>query len=331
MLQNFAEKSAKVTPRLVLARVRLGLAWMSALAIGLIGISVPASADDTIHVYAVPIDLYAQAYYAADRGFFKAAGLDAQVTTMANGGVTVTALAGGSADIAVSNPVQIATAVSKGVPLTVIAGAGMYTTGAPSTAICVPNASPLHTAKDLEGKTISVAALNDQSTIALKEWLTKNGADYKKVKMIELGYPEMIAALAAGRIDAAMLGEPWQTTARKSGDRLYAKPFDAIAPEFNIGVWTTTRSWAQAHPELVKRFASAIYAAAKWANAHHDESAMILAKYSKADPKVIGGMIRVVHSTDLEASHIQPPLDAAFQFQQLDKHMSASDLIWDGK
>ena len=300
------------------------------VAVGMLVISPPARADDatTIHVLAVPIDLYAQAYYAQDLGLFKAAGLDVEVTTLANGGVTATALAGGSGDIAVSNPVQIATAVSRGVPLTVIAGAGMYTTRAPSTAICVTKESPLHTARDLEGKTIAVAALNDQSTIALKKWLTENGADYKKVKMIELGYPEMIAALPAGRIDAAMLAEPWQTTARNGGDRLYAKPFDSIAPEFNIGVWATTRSWAQAHPDLVKRFAGAIYAAAKWANTHHDESALILAKYAKADPKVIGGMIRVVHSTDLEVGHIQPALDAAFQFQQLDKHMNASELIW---
>jgi NitT/TauT family transport system substrate-binding protein len=298
--------------------------------VGMVSAALPAQAEDTgtIHVLAVPIDLYAQAYYAQDLGLFKAAGLDVEITTLANGGVTATALAGGSGDIGVSNTVQIATAIAKGLPLTVIAGAGMYTTKAPSTAICVTKASPLRTARDLEGKTLAVAALNDQSTVALKKWMTDNGADYKKVRMIELGYPEMIAALPAGRIDAAMLAEPWQTTARNGDDRLYAKPFDSIAPEFNIGVWATTRGWAQAHPDAVKRFAGAIYAAAKWANAHHDESALILAKYAKADPKVIGGMIRVVHSTGLEAAHIQPALDAAYQFQQLDKKMNASDLIW---
>jgi NitT/TauT family transport system substrate-binding protein len=301
--------------------------------IGMLAGSPPARADDAnvIHVLAVPIDLYAQAYYAQDLGLFKSAGLDVEITTLANGGVTATALAGGSGDIGVSNTIQVATAIERGVPLTVIAGAGMYSTRAPSTAICVTKTSPLHTAHDLEGKTLAVAALNDQSTVALKKWMTDSGADYKKVRMIELSYPEMIAALPTGRIDAAMLAEPWQTTARNGGDRLFAKPFDSIAPEFNIGVWATTRSWAQAHPDLVKRFAGAIYAAAKWANSHHDESALILAKYAKADPKVIGGMIRVVQSTDLEVGHIQPPLDAAYQFAQLGRRMSASEMIWSGK
>jgi ABC-type nitrate/sulfonate/bicarbonate transport system substrate-binding protein len=85
----------------------------------------------------------------------------------------------------------------------------------------------------------------------------------------------------------------------------------------------------QAHPDLARRFAGAIYAAAKWANSHHDASAQILAKYAKADPKMIGGMIRSVQSTDLAVAHIQPPLDAAFEFGQMDKQMTAADLIWD--
>jgi len=303
---------------------------MFALAAGLLAVA-PARADEpvTIHVLAVPNDLYAEAYYAQDQGFFKTAGLDVEVTTVANGGVAATTLAGGSADIAVSNLVQIAMAVAHGVPLTVIAGAGLYSSQAASTALCVPKTSPLRSARDLEGKTIGVAALNDLATVAIKKWLTQNGAEYKNVRMIELGYPAMIAALASGRIDAAMLAEPWQTTARNADDRLFAKPEDAIAPEFNIGVWVTTRSWAQAHPDLVKRFAGAIYAAAKWANTHHDDSALILAKYAKADPTAIGGMIRAVQSTDLQGSRVQPPLDAAFAFQLIDKHMSAADIIWD--
>jgi NitT/TauT family transport system substrate-binding protein len=313
--------------------VRFFAVLLLTFAIAMPAASRPAQAEDanTIHVLAVANDLYAGAYYAQDQGFFKAAGLDVAITTLANGGAAATALAGGSGDIAVTNLVQLATAIAHGVPLTVIAGAGLYSTRAASTAICVLKASPLKRARDLEGKTIGVAALNDQATVALKKWLTENGADYKKVRMIELGYPEMIAALSAARIDAAMLAEPWQTTARNGEDRLFAKPFDSIAPEFNIGAWAATKTWAAGHPDLARKFAGAIYAAAKWANAHHDESALILAKYAKADPKLIGGMIRSALSTDLSVAHVQPPLDAAFAFGQIDRRMTAGEIIWDGK
>jgi hypothetical protein len=33
----------------------------------------------------------------------------------------------------------------------------------------------------------------------------------------------------------------------------------------------------------------------------------------------------------LSVAHVQPPLDAAFAFGQIDRHMNASELIWDGK
>jgi NitT/TauT family transport system substrate-binding protein len=308
------------------------LRLIAVVAFALLTVAPPvrAQTSNKIHVLAVAIDLYAEAYYADAEGFFKQAGLDVEVTTLANGNVVGAALAGGAGDIGVSNLVQIAAAVEHGVPLTVIAGAGMYSSSqAPSTALCVSNSSPLKTAKDLEGKTIAVAAVNDQTSVALRKWLTDNGADYTKIKLIEMGYPEMIAALSANRIDAAMLAEPFQTAARKGDARLFAKPFDAISPEFNIGVWATTRPWAQAHPDLVKKFVTAIYQAANWANTHHAESAQILAKVAKADPDRMSGMIRALQSTDLRTSHIQPPLDVAYQFHLINKKITAADLIWD--
>jgi NitT/TauT family transport system substrate-binding protein len=290
---------------------------------------VRAEGPNTIHVLAVAIDLYSGAYYAQAEGFFKRAGLDVEITTLANGNVVGTALAGGTGDIGVSNLVQIAAATEHGVPLTVIAGAGMYSTRAASTALCVSKSSPIKTAKDLEGKTIAVAALNDQTSVALRKWLTEHGADYTKVHYIEMGYPEMIASLSARRIDAAMLAEPFQTAARSGDARLFAKPFDSIAPEFNIGVWATTRTWAKAHPDLVKKFAAAIYATAQWANTHHAETAQILAKTAKADPKMMNGMIRAIQSTNLTVAHLQPPLDFAYQFHLLSQKIDAADLIWD--
>lgn len=313
--------------RAVIARAVRAAALLAALLAPLAS-PVRAAGPGTIHVLAVAIDLYSGAYYAQAEGFFKRAGLDVDVTTLANGNVVGTALAGGTGDIGVSNLVQIAAASERGVPLTVIAGAGMYSTRAASTALCVSKSSPLKTAKDLEGKTIAVAALNDQTAVALRKWLTENGADYNKVHTIEMGYPEMIASLSAGRIDAAMLAEPFQTAARKGDARLFAKPFDSIAPEFNIGVWATTRAWADAHPDLVKKFAAAIYASARWANTHHAESAQILAKTAKADPKTMSGMIRAIQSTDLTLAHLQPPLDVAYQFHLLDKKIDAAQLIW---
>lgn len=308
-----------------------------ALTLALAGTSIGALAkpsraqtNPTLNLGVLPVESAAAAYYARDLGYFAKAGLDVTIQAMANTPNIVAAVVGGALDIGYTTIDTIASIHSHGIPLVVIAPATDYIdpTTVKTAGILVRPDSPIRTAKDLEGKTIAVAALNDQTAVALRKWLTENGADYNKVHTIEMGYPEMIASLSAGRIDAAMLAEPFQTAARKGDARLFAKPFDSIAPEFNIGVWATTRAWADAHPDLVKKFAAAIYASARWANTHHAESAQILAKTAKADPKTMSGMIRAIQSTDLTLAHLQPPLDVAYQFHLLDKKIDAAQLIW---
>jgi len=301
-----------------------------AAGLGLLALPVPAGAQlasPAIRVAEIAIDLYAEAYYAQDLGLFKKAGLTVDISTFANGGTASTAVAGGAAEIGVSNPVAIANAFTHGVALTVLAGAGLYSSNAASTALCVAKNSPLRTAKDAEGKTIALSALGDQAQIGVQEWLQKNGADPTKVKFVEVPFPEMGNALQQGRIDIAMIPEPALTIAQKTTSRLFAKPFDAIAPQFLIGVWFTTAAWAQKNPDLAKKFVGAIYEAGRWANGHHDESAAILAKYSKIDPATLHEMTRAVYATTLTPQMIQPPLDAAARYGLLSRPVTAAELI----
>lgn len=285
------------------------------------------TAAPAIRVAEIAIDLYAEAYYAQELGLFQKAGIAVEISTFANGGTASTAVAGGAADVGVSNPVAIASAVTHGVPLTVLAGAGLYSTNAASTALCVAKTSPLRTAKDVEGKTIALSALGDQAQIGVEDWLQQNGADPAKVKFVEVPFPEMGNALQQGRIDVAMIPEPALTIAEKTTSRLFAKPFDAIAPQFLIGVWFTTAAWAQKNPDLAKRFVGAIYEAGRWANGHHDGSAAILAKYSKIDPATLREMTRALYATSLTPQMIQPPLDAAAKYGLLSRPVSAGELI----
>jgi ABC-type nitrate/sulfonate/bicarbonate transport system substrate-binding protein len=78
------------------------------------------------------------------------------------GAVALAALAGNGVDIGVANPVSIAQAYAKGVPISVFAGGGLYTAASPATLLVVPKNSPLQKAKELEGKTIGLPGLGDQ-------------------------------------------------------------------------------------------------------------------------------------------------------------------------
>jgi NitT/TauT family transport system substrate-binding protein len=295
---------------------------------------LPAGAQTTpvLRLACFPTDSYAEAYYAQDMGFFKEHGISVEFVVNNAGAVALAALAGNGVDIGVANPVSIAQAYVKGVPISAFAGGGLYTAASPATLLVVPKNSPLQKAKDLEGKTIGLPGLGDQLQAATIVWLQKNGADPSKVKFIELNPPPVIlGALAQGRVDAATPPEPIMTQSLQSDARIFGDPFAAIAPRFFIGLWVARNDWLKANPDVAHRFADAIYEAARWANTHHDESAAILAKYAKADPAAFRNMRRATFSDSaLDARLIQPILDAGTQTGMLSTTVKAADLVTKG-
>ena len=299
------------------------------VALILLLLALPGGAQELtkIRVIEVPVDLYMQAYYAEELGLFRKAGLNVEISSVMTAAPNAASIASGAADIAVTAATTVANGVSQGIPFTVVAASGLYSTNAASTALCVAKTSALRTAKDLEGKTIGVSGLNDQSTSAIKEWLDRGGADVTSVHFVEVPFPIMATALAQGRIDAAEIPEPGLSAALGGSARLLAKPFDLIAPEFLIGVWFSTTDWVKKNPDAARRFAAAIYEAARWANAHHAESAAILAKYSKVDVAVINGMTRALNAERLTPQLLQPPIDTAFKYHQIGRAVRADELI----
>lgn len=277
---------------------------------------------------ALPIDLYGEAYYAQELGAFAKAGLTVDLQTFTNGGTATQAVVAGACDVGVANAVAVANATLRGIPLVLIAGGGLYSSNAAATALCVAAGSPLRVARDLEGKTIALAALGDQAQVGIEAWLEKGGADPRKIKFVEIFFGEMAAALAQGRVDAAMIPEPALSVATKGGPaRIFAKPFDAIAPLFLIGVYFSTADWIKRNADAAKRFAGVIYDTARWANGHHDESAAMLAKVSKLDPATVRNMTRAVFAETLTPQLLQPAFDAALKYNILSRAVRAEDLI----
>ena len=288
------------------------------------------SAPGQLRIGSVPADTYAGGYYALDTGLFDKAGLSVQITPFANGAAMAAAVAGGSLDLGIGDATELANGVSRGIPFVLIAGGGLYSTNAPTTTLCVSKTSPIVRAADLEGQTLAVVSLVSLQSAGVKSWLAQNGADLTKIHFVELPFPSMPGALERGTIAAATLSEPIMSDALNTDAKIFCKPFDAIAKQFLISDWFTTRDWLAKNGDVAKRFVGAIYDAARWANAHHDDSAAILAKYTKIDVDRIRRMNRTVCATDLQRAMVQPVLDTAFKYQALATATDASTLIAKG-
>jgi ABC-type nitrate/sulfonate/bicarbonate transport system substrate-binding protein len=303
-------------------------AFIAALA-GLVCAALPvrpaAQTMATIRLATTPIDLGAEALYANDLGFFKRAGLNVELNLLSSGSVIAAAVSGGSIDIGQANIVALATAYANGLPFVIVAPAGSYTSKGPTTELIAAARSPVHGAKDLNGKVIATQALRDLNWVSTQAWLARGGADVASVKFIEVPQPSVCNVLTAGRADAGIVSEPYLSAALNGGCRVLAPTHDAIAKDFLVGAWFSTTSWAQSHREEVRRFREVMTETARWANGHHDESAQILEKYTKlAAPP---GMRRVPFAEKAEPSQIQPVIDAAAKFGVLKAPFPAAELL----
>ncbi len=285
--------------------------------------AVPAK----IRLLGVAVDLYALGYYALDGGFFAKAGLDAEITSLAGGSAVLSAVLGGAADVGISSVVALAAAATRGAQVSILSGSGLCTAEAPSYLLCVSKTSPLQSAKELTGKTIAVVSLNDSATVATYTFLAKNGVDRSKLHFFELPIPEMGAALQAGRVDAAVISEPALTIALDTVARSIGNPFNAIGSPVTVGAFFGTTDWVRANPSVAQRFSSAMDAAARWSNTHHDETAVILSKYSKLELSTAQTMTRCPNTGKLTVQMVQPVLDAALAANLLPRHVNASDLM----
>ena len=312
--------------RSTISRAR-SLAFISAALAGAATTTRIAAQERTpIRIGFVAGDTFGEPAYAQQLGLFAKAGIDAQLTVLANAGAVAAAVAGGALDVATGDIVSLANAKNHGLPITLIAGGARYVSNPAATVLCVDKDSPIRTAKDLVGKRIAVITLIGLGTASARSWLAQNGVDPTAVEFLELPQSSMQPAIARGQIAAAVISEPTYSNVRDQV-KVIGKPFDAIAKTFLISEWFTTPDWLAKNGAAAKRLVNVVYDTARWANAHQAESLPMLAALMKLDPAKLQSMTRVTYATTLEAADIQPVIDVALRYHAIERTLNANDLI----
>jgi NitT/TauT family transport system substrate-binding protein len=266
-----------------------------------------------IRVGTPPFEAAAEVYFAKSQGYFTRAGLDVTIVPIVNSSAIAEAVASASVEVGFSAMLSIAIAHARGIPFVVVAPGNVHDPAAQIAALVVPNASPIRVAKDLTGKVVGIPALKTISEYAPRVWIDKNGGDSKAVRFLELPFPAMADALAAGRIDAAWVTEPFISSNKKT-TRVLAYAFDSIAKSFLISGFFATTAWARAHTDAVARFSTAVREAGAWSMQNPGPSADILTRELKLDPATLATMTRTRFADQLTPSEIQPQIDVAARY-----------------
>jgi NitT/TauT family transport system substrate-binding protein len=248
-------------------------------------------------------------------GFFAKAGIDVDIQSVQSGSAIASGVASNATDIGFASLVPLAIAHVKKIPFVLVAAGAVWTQSAKNSGLFVAPNSPLQTGKDFNGKTLSTAGLGTLTEYATRAWIDQHGGDQSTVKFVEMGYSVMPTALGTGRVDGALMNEPYFSLAKKT-EHLLGYPYDAVAKDFLIAGWFTTAQWAKDNPDVLDRFVAVMRETAQWANKKENQaqSAEILEKYTPADATVVSSMVRVRFGEQLVASAVQPQVDVAAKY-----------------
>src|SRR6188768_1745583 len=193
---------------------------------------------EAIRVATFPFAASAPLFLGMKKGFFAEEGLKIEPKILISGPESVTTVVSHENEIGFSSSVPLIIARANGLPVKIIAPSelGGKTTKEAGSAVVVTADSPIHNAKQLEGKTIGVVALKDIGDVTIKESLSKMGADPEQLRFVEIPFPEMNAALDSHRIDAGWLIEPFTAQAKANGDRVITYNFVETEPDLAVGV-----------------------------------------------------------------------------------------------
>ncbi|MFC0864206.1 ABC transporter substrate-binding protein [Sphaerimonospora cavernae] len=244
------------------------------------------------------------------KGFFDKQNIDLTITPVQGGAASVSGVVSGQFQFAFANITSLLAARDQGLDLKVVANGNSSTgeQGKDFSAVLVKPDSPIKTAADLAGKTVSVNQLKNIGDTTIRASVRKAGGDPSQLKFVELPFPDAPAALQNGRVDAIWVVEPFVTQAISQGARPVAWNFADAAPNLTVAMYFTS---GKTDPDLVKRFTAAMNESLEYAQQHPDESRDILKTYTKIDADLIAKITLPKWPTTVDRDSIQTIADDA--------------------
>ncbi|CAN5784296.1 ABC transporter substrate-binding protein [soil metagenome] len=206
----------------------------------------------------VPVSIFAPVFVGKEKGYFAEEGIDLALEPFPGGADPVVLTASGQLDLAIGGAgPAFWNAVAQGLPITVIAPG--HAEGNPVATPLMISAEKCRSGEitsiaDLEGKRVSVNAPG-ATEYWLNSALSTGGLTINDIELQALAFPDAVAALQAGAIDAAMVGEPLATKAEQDGIAV------RLATDFPVYDVQPTLiyandGWLEENPELAEGFAT---------------------------------------------------------------------------
>jgi NitT/TauT family transport system substrate-binding protein len=274
------------------------------------------------------ISEYTGLFIGKDRGFFQKRGLDVEPVLIANNATIPAALISDSVQIGTPSITTTLQSVDGGLPLQIVAGAGVLSASAPVVGLVVKAGSNIRTAADLHGKKVGVPGLNALFHVIARQWITKNGGNVKQIQFVETPFAQMFDLLKGGTVDAVMAAEPARSriVAAQIGTVL-GNTLDAIMDPALSGNYVATASFVQANKKAVLSFREALEEAHQYARTNPDAAYESQNRYLKLPLDLLKTLPTPILRSKVDREQVQYWIGVAKEQEMLRGDVKADTLL----
>ena len=288
----------------------------------------------TLNVAVVPAVDSAGFFVALHEGLFAKHGLTIHYTPAVSSDEVIDQQVVGQYDITGGNYVSyIQHYVDHHQQLEIIAEGSVMQEG--TQAIYTMPSTHITTLSGLKGHLLGINAPLNINYLLAASVLTENGIKLSQVRFPTqpIPFPDMAAELAAGKIAAAAMPEPFATAAeQKFGAVPLADLNQGATESFPIQGYVVTRSWAEQNPNTLKAFVAALTQGQEIADTSRAavEQAMesLQGPPNGQIPPIIAAVMAInIYPTAIDKVRIQRVADVMYQFGLLKTRFNVSPMI----
>lgn len=253
----------------------------------------------------VPALIFAPVFVAKEKGYFAEFGLDVTLEPLPGGSDMVLLTASGQFDAAIGGTgPAFFNAIEGGLPITVIAPG--HQEGSPvATPLMISKekceSGEITSVADLKGKRVSVNA-RGATEYWLAQALATGGLTFDDIQLETLAFPDAVAALQSGAIDAAMVGEPLATRAEQEGIAVRLASDFPVQDILPTVVFANSR-WLESNPELAAGLVAGYLKAARdlTGGGFYDPNTLaIIEQYTSVPAELVAASVKPVYSVNGE-------------------------------
>jgi NitT/TauT family transport system substrate-binding protein len=280
----------------------------------------------------VPYSDDASLFYAQSSGIFKKHGLNVTFVPQASPVAVEASMASGTEQFGfITTPVLI-NLNSKGVSVKCVSSVDGSEPSSPaddSTVLVAAKGSGITSVKDLAGKNVAEVQLTSLNSLAVEILAKQADISPASIHQIAIPFPQMPAALAQGRVQAAVIVAPFAATALSEGATVLTHPNVDLFPNGTVTCLDAMSSYISANPTVVSEFRAAMDESIAYSQTHQSVVKQTLVKGLSLTPAVAAKQVLATNwNPALNTASITMIENYMKQFGVITSEPPAAGMVW---